>query len=151
MPQSEVEDRYEIEQILVRYAQACDTRDMSLLQTIFIKDATTDYGGEHKYSSRQDINDLIMRMLGGCGPTQHVVTNFRIDVDGDTAKSTCYIRADHIGAGKMAGIRYECWGEYIDDLVRTPAGWRIKHRTMNTRHATGDFNILRPAEALANE
>ena len=47
---------------------------------------------------------------------------------GDTAKAKVHYYAVHKGLNKYDGEIYSMWGEYVDDLVRTPAGWRVKNR-----------------------
>jgi len=42
--------------------------------------------------------------LGGCGPTQHLLGNYDIDVDGDRASSSCRLRAYHCGLIVKNGV-----------------------------------------------
>ena len=138
------DDRFAVIETLDRYAVALDTRDWPLLDRVFTADATGDFGG-YRCASRDDIRALIQRMLGGCGPTQHMLGVYRIAITGDEAKSTCAIRAHHVGLGAEAELQYECFGEYRDELVRTPEGWRIRQRAMRVTHETGTRAILKPA------
>jgi hypothetical protein len=138
------EDRFAVIETLDRYAVALDARDWPLLDRVFMPDATADYG-EYRCASREEICKLVQRMLGGCGPTQHMLGVYRIEISGDEAASTCSIRAHHMGRGAEAQLEYECFGEYRDRLVRTPEGWRICHRAMRVTHETGTRAILKPA------
>ena len=138
------DDRFAVIETLDRYAVALDTRDWSLLDRVFTPDAIGDYG-EYRCASRDEIRGLVLRMLGGCGPTQHMLGVYRIEISGDEATSTCKIRAHHVGRGAEAQLEYECFGEYRDALVRTPEGWRIRHRAMRVTHETGTRAILKPA------
>ena len=137
-------DRFAVIETLDRYAVALDTRDWSLLDRVFTPDATADYG-DYRCASRDKIRKLVQSMLGGCGPTQHLLGVYRIEIAGDEAKSTCSIRAHHVGLGAEAELQYECFGEYRDELVRTPEGWRIRQRAMRVSHETGTRVILKPA------
>jgi hypothetical protein len=83
--------------------------------------------------------------LDGCGPTQHLVSNFDIAVDGDEATCACYVRAFHMGAGARAGLTWELFGNYRDRLRRTPDGWRIFKREMDVRFELGTREVLQPA------
>jgi hypothetical protein len=138
------EDRFAVIETLDRYAVALDTRDWSLLDRVFTPDAVGDFG-EYRCGSRDEIRKMIQGMLGGCGPTQHLLGVYRIEISGDEAASTCAIRAHHVGRGDEASLAYECFGEYRDRLVRTPEGWRIRHRAMRVTHETGTRAILKPA------
>ena len=89
---------------------------------------------------------MIRSMLDDCGPSQHLLGNYQVIVDGDRASSRCRIRVFHVGAGARASLEpFECWGEYLDELSRTEEGWRINHREMRTTIARGDASILGPA------
>jgi len=138
------EDRFAVIETLDRYAVALDARDWSLLDRVFTPDAIGDFG-EYRCATRDEIRDLVERMLGGCGPTQHLLGVYRIEISGDDATSACSIRAHHTGRGAEAQLAYECFGEYRDRLIRTPEGWRIRHRTMRVTHETGTRAILKPA------
>jgi hypothetical protein len=83
-------------------------------------------------------------MLGGCGPTQHLLGNYRIDLDGDRASSRCYARVMHFGLGEQAADSFEVWMEYADHWRRTPAGWRSHARTATARMQRGDSSVLKP-------
>ena len=60
--------------------------------------------------------------------TQHIMTNIRIELDGNTGTMTSSLSATHVidpeGAIEVAH------GTYVDTVVRTPQGWRIAKRTL---------------------
>ena len=97
------DDRFAVIETLDRYAVALDTRDWSLLDRVFTPDASADYG-DYRCASRDKIRKLVQSMLGGCGPTQHLLGVYRIEITGDEAKSTCSIRAHHVGRGAEAQL-----------------------------------------------
>ena len=138
-------NRTEITDVLNRYALVCDTRDWSLFEQIFASEVKSDYGGEFVFDNRKDLVNMIRNMLEGCGPTQHLLGNYRFDISGDSADSMCSVRAFHVGIGPAEGLRFEMWGEYQDKLVLTHEGWRIASRRLNTIWAQGSFEVLRPA------
>jgi 3-phenylpropionate/cinnamic acid dioxygenase small subunit len=135
-------DERAVEQILVRYALACDTRNWPLLDEVFLPDVIANYGGEYRLAGRGKVVGMIRSLLGGCGPTQHLLGNFRITVEGNSATCACYVRAAHAGRGEQASETYEVWAEYRDTLVRTAAGWRISERQMAVFHESGSRSIL---------
>ncbi len=137
-------DRHEIIDLLNRYAVACDTRDWDLFKEIFTTDAETDYGGDYKFVNRQSFVNMVRSMLGGCGPTQHLLGNFRINMEKDRANSICSVRAFHAGTGDAEGKTFEMWGEYRDKIRRTKAGWRIVRRELAVTWVEGSAEVLKP-------
>jgi len=87
----------------------------------------------------------IRSYLDGCGPTQHLLGNYRIDSDGDAARSRDYVRAFHTGMRSAAGKVYEMGGEYRDALRRTPEGWRSFRRKGIVLWEVGSRDVLSPA------
>ena len=134
-------DREQIVEALSEVAAGIDSRNWESVRDWFTSDT-------HAYGVRGQgaLIEQLKAHLGGVGPTQHLLGNHRITVDGDTARSLTYGRVHHVGAGPMAGSFYECMGEYDDRLVRTDAGWRISRRWFEIRIQLGDFAVLRPAD-----
>lgn len=141
---TELEDKDRIREVLDTYARACDRRDWPLLDQVFAGDAQANYGGEYLLQGRDQIVAMISRMLGGCGPTQHLLGNYAIAVEGDRANSACYVRAAHVGLGDKSGLFYEVWAEYQDELVRSDEGWRITRREMRVDQEMGAREVLAP-------
>ena len=67
-----------------------------------------------------------------------------VSVSGDTARSVCKARVLHVGADDRADRTYECCGNYLDELVRTPAGWRLRRRQFDVTISLGDVSVLQP-------
>ena len=134
-------DRDQIVDALAEVAAALDDRDWGILRARFTTD-THAYG----VHGQDALVEQLQAHLGGVGPTQHLLGNHRVTVNGDSARSLTYGRIHHVGAGPMAGLSYECMGEYDDDWVRTDAGWRISRRWFEIRIAIGDLAVLRPAD-----
>jgi len=125
------EDREEIASLLIRYARAIDTKDWDLLRTCFTDDATSDYGD---IGSWRGVGDLVMFMTdahAGMGPTQHLLSNFQIEVNGDQASSLAYVHAVTVLASHPDDW-IDTIGIYKDRMVRGTDGWRIADRTFRT-------------------
>jgi 3-phenylpropionate/cinnamic acid dioxygenase small subunit len=116
-----------IRDVLVRYATAIDTRDWQLFRTCFTDDAVTDYGDIGRWSDIDGITGFMEAAHLGFRATNHMLSNFVIDLEGDQARATTYFHAVLAFAGDS-----EDWidsvGRYEDTLVRTPDGWRIAER-----------------------
>ncbi len=137
-------DERDIGGTLVRYTLACDRRDWALFEQVFVPDVRFCYDGEHWLQGRDKLVRMIRHFLEHCGPSQHLLGNTRIQVAGDEAETACYVRAAHAGSGERAAQVYEVWGEYCDQLVRTPEGWRIRERRLLVSHETGSRDIMLP-------
>jgi 3-phenylpropionate/cinnamic acid dioxygenase small subunit len=136
-----MDDRTAVIDTVTRYATALDSRDWALLDEVFTPDAVGDFGAG-PLAGREALRGLVRRMLGGSGPSQHLLANHRVEVDGDTARCVCQVRAFSAGVGPAAGRSYELLGEYRDRLVRTPEGWRIARRELKVHHERGSREVL---------
>jgi ketosteroid isomerase-like protein len=133
-------DSTAVVEALARFAAATDERDWDTIAASLTEDCMA-YGVVGPAAVVRRMQDH----LGGVGPTQHLLGNHRVTVNGDRAHSLTYGRVHHVGAGVMAGSFYECLGEYDDRWVRTTTGWRINRRVFEIRISLGDFTVLRPA------
>ncbi len=123
-------DRLEIEDVLTRYAWAIDKKQFDELDGVFTPDAQLDYtssGGEA--GAYPDVKAWLAKVLPHFPAYQHLVTNKDITIDGDgaTSRSEFYnpmVMAQRDGSTSIFFVG----GEYHDDLVRTPNGWRITNR-----------------------
>jgi hypothetical protein len=131
-----LEDKHAIEQVYILYCDAIDTKTFDRLVGVFtpdtIGDYSTLYGGAETLRKGRD--EIIRRMHWGlgvgsnCGATHHTVGNFIVEVTGDTARAQVNYTAMHRGVGRLEGALYQMWGQYQDELVRTPEGWRVSRR-----------------------
>lgn len=135
-------DRSDIAEALARVAAALDERDWEVLGAAFTADARG-YSAE----GREAIVARVRAHLGGCGPSQHLLGNLRVTVDGDTATSLAYGRVYHVGLGERAGAFYECIGEYRDSWVRTAGGWLLTGRRFVVTIELGDRGVLQPDQS----
>jgi hypothetical protein len=125
-----VEDRVAIADLLARYADAVDRRDLDALDDVFTPDATIDFsafGG-----STGDLGEtkrFLTDSLALFRRTQHMMGLPLISVTGDeaSARTACHNpmlidNADGTTSVWLIGLWYD------DALVRTRDGWRIRHR-----------------------
>jgi 3-phenylpropionate/cinnamic acid dioxygenase small subunit len=124
------QDREEIEQLLYRYAWMVDRREWQLMDEVFAEGATVDYTstGGQKGAYRETLGWLA-RALEPWPANLHFITNLQVEIDGDRARSRCYFLAPMgrpVPDGSQQVITTA--GLYLDELVRTPSGWRIAKR-----------------------
>jgi hypothetical protein len=136
--------RRAITDTVVRYAFALDRRDWALLDQVFAEEAVAHYR-TGTFHGRYAILAMIRSHLGGCGPSQHLLGNHWVEVDGDRATSTCSVRALHLGAGSRADLTpFEVCGTYRDVLCAYADGWRIVERWAEWTISRGDWDVLQP-------
>jgi hypothetical protein len=140
---SAADDRFAIIATLDRYSECLDSRDWPRLAEVFTKDVDMDFEAWHE-KGLDRVTATIRSFLDGCGPSQHLLGNYRIELDGDHASSRCYCRVMHMGKGEHEGKTYEAWIEYADELVRTPEGWRSRKRVARAQMHQGDPSLLGP-------
>jgi len=144
---SAADDRFAIIATLDGYAEALDTREWDKLSNVFTPDVEVDWG-EWKQNGLAEVTTSIRSYLDGCGPSQHLLGNYRIELDlkskPDEATSAHYCRKMHMGKGEHEGKTYETWIEYRDDLVRDGARWLSRRRRARAIMDQGDRSLLGP-------
>lgn len=126
----EISDRLEIQDLMVRYSHAVDTRQWNLLDEVFTPDAYIDYSAMG--GSAGDLlstKEFLAAMLPNFLAFQHLISNSSISVDGDTAtgRTLCHnpmLVAD--AEGKQSLMLCGLW--YLDTFVRVDGQWRIRRR-----------------------
>jgi len=124
---AEISDRLEIQQLLMDYSTAIDSRRFDDLDLVFTPDAYIDYrtmgGIDGNYP---DVKVWLSQVLPNFPAYFHMLGNVDIRLTGDTATSRtiCFnpIKVNDAGQVLFCGL----W--YSDELVRTPDGWRISRR-----------------------
>ncbi len=133
-----VEIEAEITELLIAYTVALDGKNWSGLDEVFHPDITVDYAGMFRLEGRERAVEMIRSMLETCGPTQHMISNYRIELDGNRARSRCYVCAIHSGRGLINRfMHFTMHGEYRDELLRTEQGWRVTRRELHVSHRRG--------------
>jgi 3-phenylpropionate/cinnamic acid dioxygenase small subunit len=121
-----------ITDVLVRYATGIDTKDWALFRTCFTNDMQADYGDAvGSWTDVDAITEYMTVMHAEMVDTKHRLTNFVIDVDGDSATASTYVHAVLVVTNDPL-TWYEPVGRYEDRLVRTSEGWRISHRVYHS-------------------
>jgi 3-phenylpropionate/cinnamic acid dioxygenase small subunit len=140
----ETADRLDVAAVLARYCEALDDRRWELLGEVFTSDASCDYGSVGTPTGVEEIAGAIRRTIGDLDATQHLIGNVQVQVDGDTATASCYLLSQHVRKGQAGGETYLLGGRYVDELVRTPDGWRISFRRLHRMWADGNRDVVGP-------
>jgi len=125
----EISDRLEIQQLLVDYSTAIDQRRFDDLDKVFTPDAYIDYtalgGIEGHYP---EVKEWLAQVLPNTFPVYaHMLGNFSVRVDGDTASSRVICFNPMVLGGDTGQVLF-CGLWYDDEFVRTPEGWRMTRR-----------------------
>jgi 3-phenylpropionate/cinnamic acid dioxygenase small subunit len=141
----QINDRIEIEELLVRYSRALDHRRFEELESIFTPDAEFDAGGLGHPVGPENIRAMIEGTIGHLDATQHLIGKSLIEFsqDGDSAEVRTYLISQHIREATEGPVKhYFLGGEYADRVVRTPDGWRIRYRRLDRMWKQGDRAVI---------
>jgi ketosteroid isomerase-like protein len=119
-------DRQAIRDLVTRYACAVDRRDFDAVAACFTPDAEADY--TYFKGPIGVVLEKIRAGVGGFAMTMHVVGNHLAEVHGDEAASETYAICHHRRPGASDGVDLVVAMRYLDELVRTTEGWRIRRR-----------------------
>ena len=127
----QISDRLEIEDLLAAYSDAVDSQNFNALDQIFTSDAKIDYsamGGP--VGSYAQIKAFLQNTLPAFKNTQHMISNFRIQLQGETAtgKVMCFNPMElNMGESEDNAVFFlGLW--YMDEYRKTDKGWRIAKR-----------------------
>ena len=122
----EMSDRFEIQDLIVGYCYAVDSRDWDAMDQFFTADAVIDYSEMvGVVGSLTEIKAFLSASLTPILAFQHAVSTTRYDIDGDRAQTkTVCTNPMSVSDGTVADtLVFGLW--YIHDYVRTADGWRI--------------------------
>ncbi|MGO8862855.1 MAG: nuclear transport factor 2 family protein [Acidimicrobiales bacterium] len=124
-------DLLEIQRLLFDYAWGCDEGDWALLLSVFSEDAELDYSSTAgPVGGRDEVVAWLASSLSGIR-IQHVVSNFRIDVTGDSAAGTAmFLTTVH-----LQGLPQPLTtGGYYDlDFVSVDGRWKVRRLREDNR------------------
>ncbi|MBU0538562.1 MAG: nuclear transport factor 2 family protein [Gammaproteobacteria bacterium] len=125
----EMSDRFEIQDMLYRYADIIDRKAVDELNDVFTSDAHIDYsafGGS--VGDRSSTLEFLKQALPAFSASQHLNANVQITVDGDegSGRVMCFNPMEMPLGEEKQVFMLGLW--YVDTYRRTPAGWRISSR-----------------------
>lgn len=130
-----VPDRYDIEQLMYRYAKAADMADIETQLTVFHEDCRVRFSGDAWHEGHDDLRTAWQSAYTRYAQTSHVVTNISITFTGtDDAEADSLITAWHRDA---QGNEWTLHGRYVDTWYKGTAGWKIKTREIVAAGAVG--------------
>lgn len=127
-------DREKIWDVLVHYCYLVDSRRFSEIpEAIFTEDALDDHGFG-LIQGREALRAMFVASADVLDATVHMLGNHALDLQGDRARSRCYVTAWHWSRstsdqGRSRSADFVSLGAYADELVRVDGRWLISHRT----------------------
>jgi hypothetical protein len=153
-------DHHDIQSVIARYALGQDRHqgeNSDVLEDwdeVFTEDAVTDYSAAGaSVGSYRDLwrwmrgdSDMPGRM-SGFSNWQHMLSLPVITIDADQAQARTDYLAVHRGRAEVgSNFHFNASGAFHDSLVRTPKGWRIRHRRLEVYFGDA-LQIIAPAAA----
>lgn len=126
----EISDRLEIQDLMVAYCYAVDTRNWDALDEVFTEDAVIDYSEmvPGVRGSPSEIKAFLAEALTPFLGFQHAISTTQLRIEGDRAfgRTVCFnpviMKDDGVNRVAFMGL----W--YRDIFERTANGWRIAER-----------------------
>ncbi|MEY3641289.1 MAG: hypothetical protein RLZZ199_1094 [Actinomycetota bacterium] len=127
---SEIEDRLAIGDVIIRYADSIDQCDYDRYCTCFTDDLVVTGFGPTPIEGLANYREWVSAARGKYGRTQHMIGNIQVTLNGDEAKMRSYVQATHEDPSDPEHL-VVLWAAYVDDMVRTPQGWKIKRHHLD--------------------
>jgi hypothetical protein len=132
------EERWEISDLLARFAFAADTRDMGMLDDLFVREATGNFGPAGAPKGLDAIRATMMEVLEPLDATQHTMSTSLATPTPTGAHARTYFVAHHVLGGEVFSVA----GTYEDELAQRDGKWLLTHRTINTTWTGGNPAVL---------
>jgi uncharacterized protein (TIGR02246 family) len=125
-----VEDKEEIQTLLLDYGRHLDNRDFAAYARLFARDGEW-VGGFGSVTGPANIEAFMIKNMGTTNTAKnyHLLSNFVIAVNGDTA--TAWSRWAFVVPGERGAAIAQA-GRYDDTLVRENGRWRFKRRVASS-------------------
>jgi hypothetical protein len=125
-------DRLEIHDVLMKYSRGVDRGYPELLGSVYHEGAVDRHGSREFRDARTEFPAAVVPTMDPWGGiSQHHVTNWLIELDGDTARVESYFLGflpttvdDGSDVLTVAG------GRYLDRFERRDGGWAISERSV---------------------
>jgi hypothetical protein len=116
-------DRAAITDHMLRYARCVDGRDWEGWAACFTPDGVFELDGAQVLQS--EMAEWLGTMLQFYPATQHIMTNFVIEIDGDRAATRHYLHSSHLPDRARPLRHSDVGGWYDSEYRRTDEGWRF--------------------------
>lgn len=149
-------DEAAVRDLVAAYALGLDLGDWDLWRSVFTDEVLIDLTDYEPEPPPQRLavavhEAYVRRLFAGFDATQHLLGTTRVVLAGDSAVVTAHMRAEHWLTSGQGGDRYTMYGTYIDECVRTDAGWRITSVKLTLLREEGNRHLMRLAARRGRE
>ena len=127
-----MDDHRAIENLLYRYAERIDAGDFEGVAELFRHATIIAAGGQHRIEGYEAVLAMYRGFTrlydDGTPRTQHIVSNARVEVDGDSAQA--HSRFTVLQATDALALQAIIAGHYADRFERVDGAWRFAERAM---------------------
>ena len=130
----------EVRRTLYAYCRMLDERNLGeLMRRVYLPDAVDDRKRGEPLAGHKQIRRYFERALEHVAATAHLLSNVEVTIDGDHATSYSRVTAYHWmhGGNPVRPADFVLLGSYDDELLLTPAGWRISRRVVGALGPSG--------------
>jgi uncharacterized protein (TIGR02246 family) len=132
MTPASLQDWFEIHNLFVRYTTALDACDVEAVVDCFAEDGWLESPVLGRFEGRPGIRAFARRTVKvrdeRGGQFRHVLSNLRVETDGDRAQAACYL-LDFLTVGGKTELLSP--GEYRCELARREGAWRLVSRVVH--------------------
>jgi len=149
------EDKLAVTECVYRYATGVDTRDWAMYRSVFADEVEFDFSsyGPGLPPMTMAADDWVaaqMPLFAGLAATHHMMSNPLVELDGDSAQITMYVRAHHVFDPEDPESYYTIGGYYRNRLVRQRGHWKLVRVNLNVTWRRGHPEIMEAARAAGS-
>jgi hypothetical protein len=158
----DVQTRFALIENYNNYAEGLDSKNWPLVRSCFAEQVCIDYGniditGVAAGTARvsDDWVKHLQSVINGFDITQHMITNHRFGMDGDTPFCRAYMSADHVifddptNTELTPAEQCRVVGQYTNYYVLEGGAWRIFRSQLEPRFSSGNAGLFPVAIARA--
>ncbi|MEU6143264.1 nuclear transport factor 2 family protein [Streptomyces sp. NPDC047081] len=131
-----MEDIFELQSLVARFAQAVDARDHESLTTVFTPEVTMELMPDIRIDGREALADMLRDDLMWAA-TMHSMGNVTPEPEGDRATVHANVTAVHVSRDGT-GRHFDLGARYIFTAVRTEGSWLLSRIEIEPVWTTGD-------------
>jgi hypothetical protein len=139
-------ERDDVVELMVRYGAGIDRKDWALFRRCFTTDVHAVYEGFGEFHGYEALEAFVRPSVEPLDATQHLLTNFLVQLDGDKATFQCYVQAQHIRNAAAGGHFFTIGGPYDNRALRTAEGWRMDRFHFKVAWTSGNPAVLHHVE-----
>jgi uncharacterized protein (TIGR02246 family) len=129
MTRDDTRDRIELQDVMLHYAAAVDTRDLERYKACFAPDVEVVGFGTQTYHGRDAWLSYVWGALAKYRATQHLLGPQFATIEGDIAHTRSDVQALHFLAD--ASARFTLWATYHTTMKRIEGRWLISRHALS--------------------